>query len=208
MATLNVFHLQSGLNTSMEVESSLFHQTIKPALVHEAVVYQQAKNRVAIAHTKDRGEVAGTGKKPWAQKGTGRARHGSRRSPIWVGGGITFGPTKERNFSVRMSKTSRRLALGMVLTDKVTQAHFLIVDAWGKMEKTKEWIKAFQVLPCDGKKILVVLDPSQKILARSLRNVEKVTVISVQSMNIVDTLAHEYVVMDVQALEQLIRLYK
>ncbi len=209
MAKVTVFHLNSDQKSSIELDKSFFDVKMNRALVHEAVIYQQAKNRVAIAHTKDRGEVAGSGKKPWNQKGTGRARHGSRRSPIWVGGGVTFGPTNERNFAVRMNKASRRQALGMVLTDKVSHNLLIIVDSLENVgSKTKEAVKTFEQLPCSGKKTLVVLDSPQIVLARAMRNLPLIKAIPVQAINIVDLLAKEFVVIDTKTLQAFARLHK
>ncbi|HBK34031.1 TPA: 50S ribosomal protein L4 [Candidatus Uhrbacteria bacterium] len=209
MAKVTVFHLNSDQKSSVELDKNFFDVKINKALIHEAVVYQQAKNRVAIAHTKDRGEVAGSGKKPWNQKGTGRARHGSRRSPIWVGGGITFGPTNERNFAVRMNKASRRQALGMVLTDKVSQNLFIIIDSFEHMgSKTKDAVKTLEQLPCFGKKTLVVLDSSQAAIAKTMRNLPLIKTIPVQAINIVDLLSKEFVVMDTATLQAFTHLHK
>jgi len=209
MAKVTVFHLNSDQKSSIELDKSFFDVKMNRALVHEAVIYQQAKNRVAIAHTKDRGEVTGSGKKPWNQKGTGRARHGSRRSPIWVGGGVTFGPTNERNFAVRMNKASRRQALGMVLTDKVSHNLLIIVDSLENVgSKTKEAVKTFEQLPCSGKKTLVVLDSPQIVLARAMRNLPLIKAIPVQAINIVDLLAKEFVVIDTKTLQAFARLHK
>lgn len=209
MAKVTIFHLNSDQKGSVELNKNFFDVKMNRALVHEAVIYQQAKNRVAIAHTKDRGEVAGTGKKPWNQKGTGRARHGSRRSPIWVGGGITFGPTNERNFAVRMNKASRRQALGMVLTDKVSQNLFIVVDSFENLgSKTKGAAKMFEQLPCSGKKTLVVLDSPQVALAKALRNLPLIKTIPIQAINIVDLLSKEFVVMDTMTLQAFARLHK
>ena len=99
MSKATVYNLAGEKVSEKDLDPKVFNVEIKPELVQQAVVAQQANARVAIAHTKGRADVRGGGKKPWRQKGTGRARHGSRRSPIWIGGGVTFGPTKERNFS-------------------------------------------------------------------------------------------------------------
>jgi len=209
MAKVTIFHINSDQKGTMELDRNFFDVKMNRALVHEAVIYQQAKYRAPIANTKDRGEVAGSGKKPWNQKGTGRARHGSRRSPIWVGGGITFGPTKERNFSVRMNKVARRRALGMVLTDKVSQNLFVVVDSLENAgTKTKEMANILGQLPCAGKKTLVVLDTPQTTLAKAMRNLPLVETIPVNALNIVDLLAKEFVVIDTNTLQAFTRLYK
>ncbi|MBU4482340.1 50S ribosomal protein L4, partial [Patescibacteria group bacterium] len=112
----------------IELNSKIFGIEIKNSVVHQVAVAQMANSRVAIAHTKDRSEVRGGGVKPWKQKGTGRARHGSTRSPIWVGGGVTFGPTKDRNFSKKVNKKQKTKALFMCLSDKANNDLFILLD--------------------------------------------------------------------------------
>ena len=118
---------------------TVFGVTWNPNLVHEVVVGMQANARTSTAHTKDRGEVRGGGKKPWKQKGTGRARHGSSRSPIWTGGGITFGPRSEKDYSVKINKKVRAKALATVLSKKLADQEILFVDSLIMTEpKTKD----------------------------------------------------------------------
>src|SRR3990167_11347026 len=124
-----ILYNQDGKSVGdLALPSHLFAVAANPALIHEAVVIQQGNSRIAIAHTKDRSEVAGTGAKPWKQKGTGRARHGSRRSPIWKGGGITFGPTKERNFKKKINAKMKSKALFVVLSKKWKDGDVMFVD--------------------------------------------------------------------------------
>ena len=106
----------------------IFEVKVNPDLVHQVVVCQMANRRQPIAHTKDRGEVRGGGRKPWSQKGTGRARHGSIRSPLWIGGGVTFGPRKEKIFKKKIPKKMRRKALFMVLSGKAKENLLLVLD--------------------------------------------------------------------------------
>ena len=129
-----------------ELPSEIFDVKMNSDLVHQVVIAQMSNQRQVIAHTKDKSEVRGGGKKPWKQKGTGRARHGSIRSPIWKGGGVTFGPTKDRNFKKKINKKMRRKALFMVLSSKVKDKEMIILDEL-KIEKpkTKEIMKIIQV---------------------------------------------------------------
>lgn len=123
----------------IKLPETVFGVAWNPDLVHEVVVGMQANARENTAHTKDRSEVSGTGAKPWRQKGTGRARHGSRRSPIWTGGGVTFGPRNERVYSVKINKKVRAKALASVLSKKFTEQEVLFVDSLAIAEpKTKE----------------------------------------------------------------------
>ena len=122
----------------MQLSSKVFGVPVSQALVHQAVVTQMANERKVIAHTKDRSEVRGGGRKPWKQKGTGRARHGSSRSPIWIGGGVTFGPRNERNFKMRLNKKMKQQAMLMALSDKAATGNLLALDKLEMAEfKTK-----------------------------------------------------------------------
>lgn len=209
MARVTLYAQDGTAKGTLELDDRLFGVAVNPALVHEAVVAQTANARTAVAHTKTRGEVAGTGKKPWKQKGTGRARHGSRRSPIWVGGGITFGPRNDRNFSVKMNKQARRKALAMVLTDKVVNERFVVVENIDVGEgKTKELVQSLAKLPVQGKKTLVVTIPDNKLVGRSARNLPGVSSLPAHALNIVDLLRHEYVLITPPAVEMITQIYK
>lgn len=135
---IKVYNQNAESTGEMELSPKVFGLKINPALVHQAVVTQMANKRKVIAHTKNRSEVRGGGRKPWAQKGTGRARHGSSRSPIWKGGGVTFGPRNDRNFKMRINKKMRQNAMLMVLSDKLANNYSTIVDKFEINEfKTK-----------------------------------------------------------------------
>ena len=191
-----VYTLTGEKKGTQPLDPAVFSVAFKDPVVHQAIRVQRANRRTAIANTKGRGEVRGGGKKPWKQKGTGRARHGSRRSPIWVGGGITFGPTKERNFSLSINKKMRQQALRMILSDKVAHDRLVVVEAWATINsaKTKKLGTALASLPSKQKKTLIVTTPKDSVVIRSARNLPKVTSIGVGSLNVLDLLAHEYVV--------------
>lgn len=207
MAKVKLYNQEGVSIGELDLNPSLFEVKPNVAFIHRAVVAQQANNRQVLAHTKGRSEVRGGGRKPWKQKGTGRARHGSRRSPIWVGGGITFGPTKERNFSIKFNRAERRKALAMVLSDKVSEAKLIVVDSLVLSEiKTKTAAALLKKLPI-GRKNLVVLEPENKGFQKSVRNITGFTPISVKSLNIVDVLSNEAVVISRSALEILEKTY-
>ncbi len=209
MAKVILYNQQGKSVGELPLDASLFEVKPNPALIHEAFIAQKANSRVVYAHTKDRSQVAGTGKKPWKQKGTGQARHGSRRSPIWVGGGITFGPTKDRNFSVKINKTAKRKALAMVLTDKVACDKFVAIDTLVLPEaKTKNFASMLKSLPSSGKKTLVVLEHTNLIAARVARNIPRVTTLSALSLNIGDLLANEFVIVSKEAIESITKTFK
>ena len=138
MAKLNIYNQKAEKTGDIEVSDKVFGVKMSEALIHQAVVAQMANERQVIAHTKGRAEVRGGGKKPWKQKGTGSARAGSSRSPIWIGGGVTFGPTKERNFSKKINKKMKQKALLMAISDRVKNGEIIVLDNLNTKEfKTK-----------------------------------------------------------------------
>lgn len=208
MASVTLYTIDGSKKGELDLDDRLFGVEVNPALVHEAVVAQTANARAAIAHTKTRAHVAGTGKKPWKQKGTGRARHGSRRSPIWSGGGITFGPSKDRNFSVKMNKKARRKALAMVLSDKVTSESLIGLEELSLTEgKTKTLQSALSKLPLSGKKTLVITVPENKMIARAAQNIENVSSLPANALNVVDLLRHQNIVITKAAAELVSQIY-
>lgn len=141
----------------MELAPKIFDVKAKSSLVYQAAVAQMANMRQVLAHTKDRGEVRGGGRKPWRQKGTGRARHGSSRSPIWIGGGVTFGPRKDRNFKQRINQKMKQKAIFMVLSDKVANENLLILD---KLEVTDYKTKVFNQILSNLEKVIFPPKPA------------------------------------------------
>ncbi len=175
-------------------------------LVHEVVVGMQANARESTAHTKDRSEVRGGGKKPWRQKGTGRARHGSSRSPIWAGGGVAHGPRNDRDYSVKINKKVKAKALATVLSRKNADSEIIFVDvltfAEPKTALGKQIIKAlakgtgYTDLATKRKNAAVVILPSRNEMAEmSFRNFGNIEVIQAKDINPVDLLTYKYVVM-------------
>lgn len=175
-------------------------------LVHEVVVGMQANARQSTAHTKGRGDVRGGGKKPWKQKGTGRARHGSRRSPMWVGGGVSHGPTNERDYTVKINKKVRAKALATVLSKKLVDAEVIFVDSLAITEPKTTLGKAVLVALAKGtgqtslstkrKNAAVLVLPSRnEAIEKSFRNFGNVEVMQAKDVNPVDLLTYKYVVM-------------
>lgn len=206
MARVSLYNVE-GKNVG-EHELADAHFAVKPdaALVHEAVVAQRANARHAIASTKTKGEVHGGGKKPWKQKGTGRARQGSIRSPQWVGGGIVFGPNSERNFHLKMNRKAKQKALFMALSDKaMSEKLFILESAPTEPVKTKTFATLVTKLPVEKTILLVVAGP-QPSLMRMIRNLPHVKMVSTNSLNILDVLTYRTVVFlkdAVAAFEQL-----
>jgi large subunit ribosomal protein L4 len=196
-----------------DLPAEVFDVAINPDLVHQAVVTQMANARQVIAHTKDRSERRGGGRKPWRQKGTGRARHGSIRSPIWRKGGVTFGPTKERNFSKKINKKMKRKALLMVLSSKVKDKEMILLD---KLEitkaKTKQITEILNNLKTKLKKnldksTLVVLPKTDLKISRAVRNIPRIKTIRADSLNVLDVLNHQYLLVLQDAIKVIKETY-
>lgn len=144
---VKVYNQNAQAIRDAELSPKVFEAKANPGLIHFAIVAQMANNRQVLAHTKDRSEVRGGGRKPWKQKGTGRARAGSRVSPIWKGGGITFGPLKERNFSKKINKKEKQLAILAALSDKAENNALVALDKFDLADhKTKAFNKIIEKL--------------------------------------------------------------
>ncbi len=203
-----VYNLAGEVLREEELDAKFFVIKPKAEVIQQAVEAQLAASRTVLAHTKGRAEVRGGGKKPWKQKGTGRARHGSIRSPLWVGGGVTFGPTKERNFKLDINKKAKKRALQMVLADKANNEHIILVEELTVAEpKTKMFNAILQKLPIKGKTALIVLDKKNANIVISSRNLPKVLTEGADSLNVVDLLKYEYLLMPVKAVNKVIRHY-
>lgn len=207
MTKVKVYNIEGKEVGDKELNPNIFDIQPNQELVSRAVVAHLANVRQVLAHTKDRSEVRGGGRKPWRQKGTGRARHGSTRSPIWIGGGVTFGPTKERNFYKKINKKAKRKALFMVLTDKVTNNNVVLVDKLEFSEiKTKKMVEIIKKLPVE-KKILLVLPEKNENIVKSTKNIKEVKTIGADSLNIVDLLNNNFIVAPVDSLQKIEATY-
>jgi large subunit ribosomal protein L4 len=190
------------------LEQRIFGVVVKPQLVQQAIRTILANRRVAIAHTKTRADVRGGGKKPWKQKGTGRARHGSIRSPIWKGGGVTFGPRKDRNFSLKMNRKAKRQALFMALSDKVADKKLIVLEQLLLPSiKTKEFVKTISKLPMKGT-ILIITPKTEQTIVKSVRNLPYAKVITADSLNVLDVVANQYLLCPKESLAAITKTYK
>jgi len=182
-----------------ELKEEIFGVRTRPHLLHQAVVMQLNNRRAGTAATKSKGFVRGGGKKPWRQKGTGRARAGSTRSPIWVGGGTIFGP-QPRDYSFRMPRRARKEALLSALSQKNRDGKIIIVDKLELEEaKTKLMVKALAELKV-GSALIVIPRPDQKI-ERSSRNIPVLKVLRVEGLNVYDLLRYEHLILTEEALK-------
>ncbi|KKS26250.1 MAG: 50S ribosomal protein L4 [Parcubacteria group bacterium GW2011_GWC2_42_6] len=205
---------QEGKETEkINLPAGIFGLKPKMSLIKQALEAQLANARVIHAKTKGRGEVRGGGKKPWRQKGTGRARHGSIRSPLWKGGGVTFGPTTEKIYAKKINKKMKRQALLMVLSGKARDNELVILDKIELPEvKTKQMDKILNNLTAvksDLRKgVLIFLNEEQKDIMRAARNLPRIKTIAVDSLNIMDLLGKKYLIMTKGNIEEMSKIYK
>ncbi len=179
----------------IELDDRVFNQKINEDAVHQVVNAQLASIRRGTASTKTRSEVNGGGRKPWRQKGTGRARHGSIRSPLWVGGGIIFGP-KPRSYQQKINKKVKKLALRSILTDKLNHENILVVDdIQFEQPKTKQVLELLARLKLEGKKVIIVIPEKDANLYLSARNIPGVKTLLVEALNAYDLLNNDCIVM-------------
>jgi len=193
---INVYNQEGKEVGTANLPKDIFEVKFNADLVHQIAVSLSANKRQISAHAKTRGEVRGGGKKPWRQKGTGRARHGSIRSPIWKGGGVTHGPRKERIFGKDIPKKMRRKALLMVLSQKAKDNQLVVLD---KIEsekgKTKEMAKSLSRLPCKNAATLIALPDYNKKIFMAARNIKKTSIEDARNLNILDLLNHKYLLL-------------
>lgn len=206
LATYNVKGEKVG---ELSTDSLLFNEEVKPSVVHEVYTLLTSNMRQGGAHTKTRGEVRGGGKKPWKQKGTGRARHGSIRSPIWVGGGVTFGPRKEKSYKRSVNKQVARKALRMVLTNRAAEDHIFVMTDWNTEGKTKGFAELIKGLGILGRSVLVVTPGNGKNEKAYLaaRNIDRVDVVPANEVNIAELLEHMYLVINEDTMKSLEQLF-
>lgn len=201
MASIAVKNLEGKTIEELTLDASLFDVAKNDALVHQVYVILSGNLRTAIAHTKDRAERAGSGKKPWKQKGTGRARVGSVRSPLWKKGGITHGPTKDRNFVREVSRKMRQKAVLVALSEKLRTGRLVVVDTIAMPEKkTKLFAKALESLTIAPKRVAVSLLGDETKEARVMRNIPKLSVVHHPDLNVKHLLDNEFILMTKAAI--------
>jgi large subunit ribosomal protein L4 len=206
MPTLDVINIQKEKVGSAELPERLFGAPVKPSVIHEAVVMQEASMRQGTAATKTRGEVRGGGKKPWNQKGTGRARHGSIRSPIWRGGGVVFGP-QPREYGYAIPAKKYRLALYGALTSKLLDGNLIVVDRLTPAEpKTRLLAQTLRSLGVESP--AVILSTSDAVLERAARNLRGVCVMKPAGLNVYDLLKYRYLIIPQSEIETLSEAWK
>jgi large subunit ribosomal protein L4 len=201
MPKLTLYNRDGEQVSEVELLEGLFAAPIKEGALYHTALAQRASRRQGTAATKGRSFMRGGGAKPWPQKGTGRARHGSTRSPIWVGGAVTFGP-QPRNFGYRVPKKMRRVALRSALSAKVQENKLVVVDGF-EMEKpqTRAVVNMFEKLGVSGKTLIVIAGVDENMI-KSARNLPGVKTITAPQLNVLDILDHDYLVLSRDALEK------
>ncbi|HHV44263.1 MAG TPA: 50S ribosomal protein L4 [Firmicutes bacterium] len=203
MPQVTVLNAEGQQVETLELRPEVFGTEINTGLMHDAVVAHLARCRQGTVSTKTRGEVSGGGRKPWRQKGTGRARHGSIRSPIWVGGGVTFGP-KPRDYSYQLPKKARRTALKSALSAKVAAEQLIVVDDFGITEpKTKQAVQLLKKLGIEGSSVLFVTAEYDRNVLLATRNIPKASCLMASDLHVYPLLVAKYVVMTSAAVKKL-----
>lgn len=215
---VNTYNQNGEVSGEIELSEKIFGQKVNQDLVHQAVVAQLANQRPVLAHTKTKAEVSGGGKKPWKQKGTGRARVGSNRSPLWIGGGITFGPRKDRNFKKDLNRKMKQKAIFMALSDKLASGSLVVLDKLelaeyktkavsGILKNLEEKAMPKKAADSQAKKIkrsclILNLADNQKV-KYSARNLAGIEVLNLENINIVDLLKYRDLVAGREVIEKI-----
>lgn len=206
MPTVAVYDIANKQVGDIELKENIFGVEMNAGLVHQAVVMQLASQRLGNHATKTRSMVRGGGRKPWKQKGTGRARSGSTRSPIWVGGGTVFGPTP-RSYAFSMPRKQRRLAIKCALSDKVANNEIVVLDSINfDAPKTKEVVKMLEAFSADRKSLIITADYAENV-EKSSRNIPGVKAINTTGLNVFDILNADKMFITKDAIDRIEEVY-
>jgi large subunit ribosomal protein L4 len=201
MSTVEVKNIRNEKVGEVELNDQVFNREVKTYVLHDVVRQQRAARRAGTASTKTRREVRGSGAKPWRQKGTGRARAGSRKSPIWRGGGTTFGP-KPRDFGFKLNRKVRQQAVAMAMSARYQEGNLVVLEDFAlEAIKTKKFVSIMKLLELNN--ALIVIDAENEELSKSSRNVPGYKVMKTDGVNVYDILLHEKLVVLQPAIERL-----
>jgi large subunit ribosomal protein L4 len=193
MSTVNIVNTKNESVGEIELNDDVFNREVKEYILHEVVRMQRAARRAGNACTKTRVEVSGGGRKPWKQKGTGRARAGTNRSPLWRGGGVSFGP-KPRNYDFKVNRKVRQQAVSMALSARLQEGNLIVLDDFSMDQiKTKDFVNIMNVLDVDNG--IIVTDSASEKLTKSSHNVNGYKVMSSDGLNVYDLLLHKKVIL-------------
>ncbi|MBE5737314.1 MAG: 50S ribosomal protein L4 [Clostridiales bacterium] len=206
MPSVKLYDMKAKEVGTLELSDALFNTEYNEAVIHQAVVARLANERQGTKSTLTRSEVRGGGAKPWRQKGTGRARQGSIRSPQWIKGGVVFAP-KSRDFSKKMNVKAKAVALLSALSQKIRDDEVIFIDkiqvAEAKTKEMAKFLKAFNL----EKSVLLVMDDSDEMVLRASANIEKISTIPVDQINTYDVVKNAKIVMSKQAVQQIEEVY-
>ena len=206
MPKVDVYDMQGKKVSDVELNASVFGIEPNEAVVHSVLVNYLANQRQGTQSTKTRAEVRGGGRKPWRQKGTGRARQGSIRAPQWIKGGIALGP-KPRSYTYKVNKKERQLAIRSLLSSKVLENELTVVEKLEMKEaKTKEMVKTLSNLKVEGKTLIIVADKNENVYLSS-RNIEGVKAITLNMINVYDLLQYNKLVLPLETVKKLEEVY-
>jgi large subunit ribosomal protein L4 len=198
---LPVYNIQGEQISEVDLRDDIFAVPVNTGLMHQAFVRQMANARLGTHKTKTRGEVRGGGRKPWRQKGTGRARQGSIRAPQWRGGGTVFGP-QPRSYQQKMPRKMRRQALRSALSVKTAESQIKVLDVLEMAEpKTRELLGILENLGVENGSALILLPQRDEVILRSVRNLSQVRTLVAQYLNVRDLLQYDYILMPLASLE-------
>jgi large subunit ribosomal protein L4 len=207
MALIDVYNMNKEKVGELEVSESVTAYPVKKSLLHEVVLYQLAKKRSGTAATKNVAKVSGSNRKPWKQKGTGRARAGSNKSPLWVGGGITFGP-QPRDYAYSINKKKRQEALKSAIKAKLDDGAFIILDSINvDTGKTKDAAKFLEMYSATHK-VLIIYNEIDDKAERAFRNIDYVKLLSIRGLNVYDIINSRVIIIDRQTFSDILERYK
>ena len=206
MSSIDVLDMQGKKVSTLELNDAIFNKEVNEALIHTVIVNYLANQRQGTQSTKTRSEVSGGGRKPWRQKGTGRARHGSTRSPIWVKGGIALGP-KPRSYKYKLNKKEKQNAIKMILSAKLADNKIIVLNELNLTEvKTKAVVNVMRNVNAEGSPLLLLPERNETIF-KSARNIDKMHISNVDVLNAYELLNNKQIVMTVDAVKKLEEVY-
>ncbi len=204
MPSVDVYTAEGSTSGTVDLDDDLFGITPNVAVMHQVVTAQLAAARSATSKVKTRAQVRGGGRKPWRQKGTGRARQGSIRSPQWSGGGVAHGPSGNQNYTKRVNKKLKRLALRSALSDRAAAGDLRVVDGFDiDVPRTSQAVALLDSLELTGRKVLLVLAGFDEAVIKSFRNLPSVHLLTVDQLNTYDVLVSDVVIFQRAALEHI-----
>lgn len=204
MKNISVLNIKGEKVKDITLNETVFGIEPNDAVLYDAITLARNNERQASANTKTRSEVSGGGRKPWKQKGTGRARQGSTRAPHWYHGGVVFGPTPDRNYTKKMNKKERKLALKTALSYKLIDSEMIVLDAFNlESNKTKEAIQILTNLKVNNEKTLIVVDKLDENLVLATRNLANVILLESNEINTLDVVSADRMLITENAIKQI-----